>query len=185
MPLALLLSLMLTSAAGSAQPQAKPDQNPTTGSAGNHLKDSWVTLKIHAGFIPETSLENTDIDVETRSGAVTLHGTVPSQTAKDRAAAIANGIDGVRSVKDNLRVSRGSAAGRMRDGWLKSKIAAQLVAEQTLDNSDIDIDVGRGAVELTGAVSSEAARRRAEAIAQATEGVKSVRNNLKVSAPAY
>jgi hyperosmotically inducible protein len=116
---------------------------------------------------------------------VTLHGTVPSQTAKDRAAAIANGIDGVRSVKDNLRVSRGSAAGRMRDGWLKSKIAAQLVAEQTLDNSDIDIDVGRGAVELTGAVSSEAARRRAEAIAQATQGVKSVRNNLKVSAPAY
>jgi hyperosmotically inducible protein len=176
-----LLLLLLVSATVSMQAQTTPDQNPTT--SARVWLDNWVTLKIHAQFIPEKTLENTDIDVETSRGAVTLHGAVPSQEAKARAAAIAKATDGVTSVKDNLRVARASPGGRMQDGWVKAKIAAQLVAEHALDNSDIDIDVGRGSVTLAGAVSTEAARLRAESLAKATDGVKSVRNDLKVSTP--
>ncbi len=168
----LLLILLLMSATASAQP----------GSSGNVWSESWVTLKIHSQFVPETALENSDIDVDTNRGAVTLHGTVTTQAAKDRAAAIAKATDGVKSVKNNLRVARASAGAPMRDGWLKAKIAAQLVTEKVLDNSDIDIDVGRGSVTLAGTVSTEAARVRAESMVEAIEGVKSVRNNLKVSA---
>ena len=113
---------------------------------------------------------------------MTLHGSVSTQAAKDRAAAIAKATEGVKSVKDNLRVGRAGGGASMRDGWVKSKIAAQLVAESVLDNSDIDIDVGRGAVTLAGIVSTEDARTRAAAIAKATDGVKSVRNHLKVAA---
>ena len=133
-------------------------------------------------FIPEEALENSDIDVEYKRGAVTLHGSVPTQAAKDRAAAVAKATHGVRSVKDNLRVARAGGV-LVRDGWIKARVAAQFVTETALDNSDIDIDVGRGAVTLIGTVSSEAAGMRAESMAKATDGVKSVRNNLKVSAP--
>ena len=168
MHLGALLILPLISAAASAQPQ---------------ISDGWIILTIYSQFIPEQALENSDIDVEYEGGVVTLHGSVPTQAARDRAAAVAKATDGVRSVKDNLRVGRAGGATGLRDGWIKAKVAARFVMETALDNSDIDIDVGRGAVTLTGTVSSDAARMRAESMATATDGVKSVRNNLKVSGP--
>ena len=79
----------------------------------------------------------------------------------------------------------GASAGRaVTDGWIKSKLAAQYVAEKSLDNSDIDIDVEKGAVMLKGAVRTAAAKERATAIAKGTEGVRSVKNDLKVDANA-
>jgi hyperosmotically inducible protein len=67
------------------------------------------------------------------------------------------------------------------DGWVKSKIYSQYLTENALDDSDIDLDVAKGAVTLNGTVRTAAGRERAEAIAKATDGVKSVKNNLKVT----
>ena len=70
------------------------------------------------------------------------------------------------------------------DGWIKSKIYAQYLADwnTVLDDSDIDIDVERGTVTLNGTVKSTEAKTKAVSIAKATDGVKSVRDNLKVAA---
>lgn len=76
-------------------------------------------------------------------------------------------------------------AGRaIDDGWIKSKIYAQYLADwdTVLDDSDIDVDVDRGAVTLKGTVKSMDAKTKAASIAKATDGVKSVRDNLKVAA---
>ena len=68
------------------------------------------------------------------------------------------------------------------DGWIKSKIYAQYLADwnTVLDDSNIDIDVDHGAVTLNGTVKSMEAKTKAVSIAKATDGVKSVRDNLKV-----
>ena len=68
------------------------------------------------------------------------------------------------------------------DGWIKSKIYAQYLADwgTILDDSDIDIDVVNNAVTLSGTVKSAEAKTRAVATAKATDGVKSVRDSLKV-----
>ena len=196
--------------------EAKQETKAAARSTGNAIKDSWITMKVHSQFVPEDALENSDIDVDTRAGVVTLNGTVASEAGRARAIAIAKTTDGVKSVNDRLRIAAHaehdtSAAARdagrkaaaetkeagreakaatkeaagttgraISDGWIKSKIAAQYVTEDSLDNSDIDIDVTRGAVVLNGAVRSAAARDRATAIAKATDGVKSVKNNLKL-----
>jgi len=70
------------------------------------------------------------------------------------------------------------------DGWIKSKVYAQYLADwnTVLDDSSIDIDVDRGTVTLNGTVKSTAAKTKAVSIAKATDGVKSVRDNLKVAA---
>lgn len=72
----------------------------------------------------------------------------------------------------------------VNDGWIKSKIYTQYMADwnTVLDDSDIDIDVDRGAVRLNGTVKSMEAKTKAVSIAKATDGVKSVRDNLKVVA---
>ncbi len=68
------------------------------------------------------------------------------------------------------------------DGWIKSKIYAQYMADwnTVLDDSDIDIDVANNVVTLSGTVKSAAAKAKAVSIAKATDGVKSVKDNLRV-----
>ena len=51
-----------------------------------------------------------------------------------------------------------------------------------LNDSDIDIDVDNNVVTLNGTVKTSAAKTKAVAIAKATDGVKSVRDMLKVAA---
>jgi hyperosmotically inducible protein len=177
-----------------AQPQAQERK-------GNPITDGWITMKIHSQFVPEDALEDSDIDVDTNAGVVTLTGTVATEAGRTRAVAIAKATDGVKGVNDKLRVApeRGtdvtaaarqagkeaagaakSAGRKITDGWITSKIYAQFLTENALEDSDIDVDVTKGAVTLSGTVRSEAGRQRAVAVAKATDGVKSVKDSLKV-----
>jgi hyperosmotically inducible protein len=70
------------------------------------------------------------------------------------------------------------------DGWIKSKIYTQYMADwnTVLDDSNIDIDVQNNMVTLNGTVRSAQAKAKAVSIAKATDGVKGVKDNLKVVA---
>jgi hyperosmotically inducible protein len=205
-------------AAGEVKQEAKQAAQKT----GNAFKDSWITMKIHSQFVPEDALNDSDIDVDTRAGHVTLNGTVVTQAGRERAVAIAKATDGVKGVTDNLKIgvadydlmkdaSRAaretgttgkevgkttgtagkeiakdtkegakSAGKTVTDGWVKSKIYFQILGSDTIGDNDIDIDITRGAVTLNGAVRTAAAKAKAVEIAKATDGVKSVKDNLKV-----
>ena len=196
-----------------AKQEARETSQETKAAAqktGNAVTDSWITMKVHSQFVPEDALEDSDIDVETKAGVVTLMGTVETAAGKTRAVAIAKATDGVKSVNDRLRIvpddddvkaavpgAAGTAAregaaetreagrkagGTVSDGWLTSKIYSQFITEDALEDSDIDVDVDNGVVTLKGSVVSKAGATRAAQIAQQTDGVKSVKNNLKVQA---
>jgi hyperosmotically inducible protein len=147
--------------------------------AQNSITDSWITMKIHAQFVPEKALDNSDINVDTNQGMVTLRGTVATEGARERAAAIAKATDGVKGVTNQLTIGA-PPNGKMTDGWIKSKIYGRFVTEKALDHSDINVDVDNGAVTLKGSVPTEAARMRAVAVAKATDGVKSVKDSMTV-----
>jgi hyperosmotically inducible protein len=217
-------TLLVTTAVVSAAPQERAAQQAkdTAREAGTAIKDSWVTMKVHSQFIPENTLEGSDIDVETSAGVVTLTGTVTTEAGRARAVAIAKATDGVKNVNDRLRVGAAESdvasaresgravatetreagrdagaaareAGRaardtagttgrvITDGWIKSKIYAQFITEDALDDAEIDLEVERGVVTMTGSAPTDASRARALTIAKATDGVKSVNNNLKVA----
>jgi len=67
------------------------------------------------------------------------------------------------------------------DLWLWVKTRFDLAAADDLRDSTINVDVDKDVVTLTGTVASAAQKTRAETVAKAVEGVKSVRNQLKVS----
>jgi len=169
-----------------ARPAAGATQNvqDTARKAGNVITDSWITMKIHAQFVPEKALDDSDIKVETKDGMVTLSGTVASAGGRTRAVAIAKATDGVKGVTDNLTVAAYPVGG-VSDGWIKSRIYGQFITEKALDNSNINVDVDKGVVTLKGTVRSEAGRTRAMAIAKATNGVKNVNDALMISAGSY
>jgi len=66
------------------------------------------------------------------------------------------------------------------DTWLWIKTRFDLAAADDLRDSTINVDVDNDVVTLSGTVASAAQKARAEAVAKAVEGVKSVRNQLKV-----
>jgi osmotically-inducible protein OsmY len=68
------------------------------------------------------------------------------------------------------------------DLWLWTKERAALAAADDLRDSTINVDVDNGVVTLKGTVASQDQVKRADAIAKGVEGVKSVRNELKVGA---
>ena len=68
------------------------------------------------------------------------------------------------------------------DTWLWIKTRFDLAAADDLRDSTINVDVDNDIVTLSGTVASAAQKARAEAVAKSVEGVKSVRNQLKVEA---
>ena len=66
------------------------------------------------------------------------------------------------------------------DTWLWIKTRFDLAAADDLRDSTINVDVDNDIVTLSGTVASAAQKTRAEAVAKAVEGVKGVKNQLKV-----
>ena len=69
----------------------------------------------------------------------------------------------------------------LNDGWLWVKARFDLAAADDLRDSTINVDVDNAVVTLTGTVANAAQKTKAETVAKAVEGVKSVKNQLKVS----
>jgi osmotically-inducible protein OsmY len=74
--------------------------------AGRAVDDGWIKSKIYAQYMADwnTVLNDSDIDVDVDNNMVTLNGIVKSAEAKAKAVSIAKSTDGVKGVKDNLRV---------------------------------------------------------------------------------
>jgi hyperosmotically inducible protein len=81
---------------------------PTTSNQmASAVDDAAITAQVKTAIMAEPALKSTDINVDTKDGTVTLTGTVPSATLKDRAKEIASSVGGVKSVHDNLVTQSG------------------------------------------------------------------------------
>ncbi len=77
---------------------------PTKESAGEVIDDSWITTKVKAAFVEDPTVSALGIKVETFKGVVQLSGFANNSTEIARAAEIARGIKGVKSVKNDVRL---------------------------------------------------------------------------------
>ena len=89
-----------------ASEDAERSGRDTAGTVGETVTDGWITTKVKSSFVGEDALEDSDIDVDTNDGVVTLTGTVASQAGRARAVAIAKKIEGVKDVKDELKIQK-------------------------------------------------------------------------------
>ena len=76
----------------------------TQESTGEYFDDSTITAKVKAAILGDPDLKVLQINVETFKGVVQLSGFVNSPQAVSRAVAVARGVSGVKSVKNNLIV---------------------------------------------------------------------------------
>lgn len=71
--------------------------------------------------------------------------------------------------------------GDRADAWIQGKVETVLALNRHLEGYNIETDVNRGAVHLTGKVESEIDRDLAGELAKGVEGVVSVKNDLQVA----
>jgi hyperosmotically inducible periplasmic protein len=177
----------------SAQAQTTPrPQAPRAAQGG----DAHERLEDRISFRIETDdlTSKYDIDVDADRDVITLSGKVATERQKTRVIELAK-VDGVVRIEDRIevdpdvdrtladRTQRGlSKAGQaITDTWITTKVHWFFMGEDLLDGSDIDVDTSDRVVTLKGRVPSEAARARARVLAERTDGVREIRDELVVS----
>lgn len=75
-------------------------------SAGTVLDDTVITTKVKTALLADSDVKGLQINVETTDGVVTLSGTVDNQEQIDHAGKIAQDVQGVKSVTNNLTVKQ-------------------------------------------------------------------------------
>ena len=192
-----LLAVMLTSAVatGSAYAENATMDKAQSGlesagqkvdssmnKVGNFMDDSTLTAKVKAALVDHESIKSTDISVKTDQKVVTLSGFVESQAQAEEAVKVAKGVEGVTSVSDKLHVRASkntSVKGYAGDTAITSEVKAKLLADDIVPSRKVKVETTDGVVQLSGTVDSQAQSDRAESIAKAIDGVKSVKNDLK------
>lgn len=192
-----LLAVMLTSvvATGSAYAENATMDKAQSGlesagqkvdssmnKVGNFMDDSTITAKVKAALVDHESIKSTDISVKTDQKVVTLSGFVESQAQAEEAVNVAKGVEGVTSVSDKLHVrdsKKTSVKGYAGDTAITSEVKAKLLADDIVPSRKVKVETTDGVVQLSGTVDSQAQSERAESIAKAIDGVKSVKNDLK------
>lgn len=71
---------------------------------GEYFDDTVVTTKVKAAILNEPSLKSAEINVETFKGVVQLSGFVNSQADINKAVEVVRKVNGVKSVKNDMRV---------------------------------------------------------------------------------
>lgn len=174
-------------------------EQPTMEQRGDQakgaIKDAWLDGKLESAYLFNEHLSPFDINTDVNNGVVHLTGAVDSDIDRDLAGEIAESIDGVSEVKNDLvvdqanaRVARDDDASRERSGFresvgnatLTAKIKSQLLANSNTSGMAVDVDSDNGNVTLSGTVDSDEEKELIARIAENTSGADSVDNQLMV-----
>lgn len=70
--------------------------------------DAVLEARVRAALSAEPGLRSVTVDVKSAEGVVTLYGTADSPAKSHQAAMVALNVDGVRSVRNEMVIVRGS-----------------------------------------------------------------------------
>jgi osmotically-inducible protein OsmY len=161
------------------------------------LHDAWLDGKVESALLVNRHLNNFTIDTDVKGNVVYLTGTVKSDVDKNLATEIAQSIEGVTDVKNNLKVDRETEMQERDyypdddednrswgtwydDATITASVKSQLLWNDETEGLDMNVDTMNGVVTLKGDADSSANKNLAEKIAQNTEGVRKVVNNLSI-----
>jgi len=176
--IAFIAAAPLTAGAADTADKAKEKVQTTTQETKTMVTDSWVTSKVKISLFADERVKGTQVSVDTTKGVVHLRGKVDSAEAKSAASDIAQRVEGVKSVKNDLQVVAPAArkAVDASDSDIAKAVGTRLSKDTQLKKVDVRTDAG--IVTLTGQVPSIGASAKASEMARGVPGVKSVKNEL-------
>ncbi len=85
-----------------------------------------------------------------------------------------------REERERAKANKETVGQSLEDAWVHTKLVAKLIGDTQTPERKINVDVVDGAVTLRGQVDTAEGKAEAERLAKDTDGVKSVKNELKV-----
>jgi hypothetical protein len=76
----------------------------THRSTGRYIDDATITAAVKSKLIGDETVKASNINVDTYNGVVQLSGFVETKDEASQAVALAEEVEGVKSVKDDLRL---------------------------------------------------------------------------------
>ncbi len=128
----------------------------------------------------DDSVDDTNIAVKVSENYVFLEGHVNSYAAKISAAKDAYRVPGVKHVENNLEVRFAEESSLPDDSQITRNIVDSLHWNSRIDSSGVEVETKNRIVTLRGTVATFWERFETEDLANNTQGVKSVANQLNV-----
>lgn len=91
--------------ARAATEKAKDTTAGAMDKVGSKAKDAVITTSVNAELAKDSQLSALRIDVDTVEGRVALKGTAPDSASRERATKLAQRVDGVKAVDNQLTVA--------------------------------------------------------------------------------
>ena len=85
--------------------RANYEKDKGSSTIGQGVNDSWLWFKTRTALLTTSDLRDSTINVDVVNDVITLRGTVATAAQKAKAAEVANGIEGKKSVKNELKVA--------------------------------------------------------------------------------
>lgn len=79
-------------------------EDPMKRSTGEYIDDKAITAKVKAALLKDPEVKALQVKVETYNGVVQLSGFVDNPEQISRAGEVAKGVEGVKSVKNDLNL---------------------------------------------------------------------------------
>lgn len=160
------------------------------GDVSVELREARQEGSLWTAYALNRHLSPFSIDVDVENGVAILTGTVESEVDRELAEQVALGIEGIQKVDNKLVIdgkyepkarTEPSMSQRFDDATLTATVKSKLLWNSSTEGLDINVDSKNGVVTLTGEAQSAAAKDLAGRLADNTDGVRKVVNNLKVS----
>jgi osmotically-inducible protein OsmY len=100
----LIATMGAAAAACSTNDEKGGPAESTAANAGRVVDDSVITGKVKTALVGDPTTKAYQISVETFKGVVQLSGFVDSKEARTRAEQVAETVDGVKDVKNELEL---------------------------------------------------------------------------------
>ena len=105
----ILVAAALALALGACATDNSKQQSGSSETAGQYVDDATVTAKVKTAIASDVGVKAASaVNVETYRGVVQLSGFADSDDPASRAASAAKKVNGVRSVKNDIRVKSAS-----------------------------------------------------------------------------
>jgi len=153
----------------------------TTTEVKGAVSDSLLTSKTKIALFADGRVKGRDVRIETVNGEVFLRGKVDSEEAKAAAADIAKGVEGVKKVKNDLQVVAPAARKTVETNDKQITKAVETHFGKDAQLKKIDVRTDAGVVVLSGEVPNISVSAKASEMAHRVDGVKSVKNELRVA----
>jgi osmotically-inducible protein OsmY len=172
-------------------PAAPKSAPPAEAGSSQPVKDAYLKGRIVSALAFNPHVSVFDLDVRVDDGVAYLTGAVDDAIERDLAVEIARGVDDVRDVRADIAIKPGARKEKEEarrplgqtfdDAATTAVVKSKLVANRSTPAGKINVTTRKGVVTLTGTVDSDAQKDLAGRIAENTDHVAKVNNELTVA----